>query len=92
MSEPATGGARGAPMQSGTNGKAIASLVLAIIGGGIGSILAIIFGRQARREIDASGGAQGGRGLATAGIILGWIGIVAIAIVILIAVIASASS
>jgi hypothetical protein len=39
------------------------------------SILAVIFGYQARGEIDRSGGAQGGRGLAVAGIVLGWIGI-----------------
>jgi hypothetical protein len=42
---------------------------------GIGSILAMIFGFMARNEVDASGGAQTGRGMATAGIVLGFIGI-----------------
>jgi len=70
----------------GTNGKAVASLVLGILClYGIGSILALIFGFMARREIDASGGAQTGRGMATAGIVLGFIGIAIM--VLLIAVI-----
>lgn len=60
-----------------TNGKAIASLVLGIVGltglPFVCSILAVIFGRGARREIAATG--EGGEGLATAGIVLGWIGI-----------------
>lgn len=59
-----------------TNGKAVASLVLGILClYGIGSILALVFGFMARKEIDASGGAQTGRGMATAGIVLGFIGI-----------------
>ncbi len=59
-----------------TNGQAIASMVLGILFlCGIGSILALIFGHQAKREIEASNGAQGGEGMAQAGIVLGWIGI-----------------
>jgi hypothetical protein len=59
-----------------TNGKATASLVLGICFlCGIGSILALVFGHQAKNEIEASGGTQGGLGMANAGIILGWIGI-----------------
>ena len=55
-----------------TNPLAIASLVLGILWlWGIGSILAIIFGVIAKNQIEASGGAQQGRGLAIAGIILG---------------------
>src|SRR5512133_3008421 len=78
-----------------TNGLAIASLVLGIaqiflcI---IGAILALVFGYIARRQIDESGGTQGGRGMAIAGIILGWIGIglgIAYIVVIIIAVIVS---
>ena len=42
---------------------------------GIGAVLALVFGYRARREINNSGGRQTGSGLATAGIILGWIGI-----------------
>ena len=59
-----------------TNGQAIASMVLGILViCGIGSVLALVFGYQAKREIEASGGTQGGEGMATAGIILGWIGV-----------------
>lgn len=55
-----------------TNGLAIASLVLSIVWlWGIGSILAIIFGVIAKNQIDQSGGAQQGRGLAVAGIVIG---------------------
>ena len=65
-----------------TPGKATASLVLGILGMIIPflsivlSILAIVFGTGAKREIDASSGSLGGRGLATAGVILGWVGVV----------------
>lgn len=41
----------------------------------IPSIVAIVYGHSARREIDRSGGALSGRGLAVAGIILGWTGL-----------------
>lgn len=57
-----------------TNGSAVASLVLSLAGFfGIGSLLGIIFGYKARRDIRASGGYQGGDGLALAGIIIGYI-------------------
>ena len=59
-----------------TNGLAVASLVLGILWlYWIGSILALVFGYIARAEIRRSHGAEQGRGLALAGIILGWIGI-----------------
>jgi hypothetical protein len=59
-----------------TNGKAIASMVLGILClCGIGSILALVFGYGAKGEIEASNGTQGGGGMATAGIVLGWVGI-----------------
>jgi len=55
---------------------AVASLVLGIITlCGIGSILAVIFGYVGKGQIDRSGGTQGGRGLAIAGIVLGWVGV-----------------
>ena len=41
---------------------------------GIGAVLALVFGYRARRQIEDSAGRQTGKGLATAGIILGWIG------------------
>ena len=41
----------------------------------IGSILAVIFGVFAQNQIKASGGRDGGAGLAKAGLILGCIGV-----------------
>jgi hypothetical protein len=41
----------------------------------IGSVVAVITGPMAKKEIQASNGSLSGDGLATAGIILGWIGI-----------------
>ena len=59
-----------------TNGSAIVAVVLGVLWfAGIGSVLALVFGYRGRREIKSSGGSQKGSGLATAGIILGWIGI-----------------
>lgn len=59
-----------------TNGFAIASLVLGIVWiMGVGSILALVFGYIAKGQIAASDGAQGGHGLAIAGIVLGWVGV-----------------
>jgi hypothetical protein len=59
-----------------TNGMAVASLVLGILWiYWIGSVLALIFGYIARQQIADSGGTQGGRGMATAGIVLGWVGV-----------------
>ena len=59
-----------------TNGLAIASMVLGILWVyWIGSILALIFGYVAKGQIAAAGGTQGGRGMAIAGIVLGWVGV-----------------
>jgi hypothetical protein len=41
----------------------------------LGSLLALIFGYIAKSQIDRSGGTQGGRGMAIAGIVLGWVGV-----------------
>jgi uncharacterized membrane protein len=58
------------------NGMAIASVLLAVLWlAGIGAVLALVFGYRARWEIKNSTGRQTGSGLATAGIILGWIGV-----------------
>jgi hypothetical protein len=58
---------------------AIASLIASILGvtlfPTIGSIIGVILGYMARKEIQESRGAVGGEGLAKAGIIIGWIGI-----------------
>ncbi len=60
-----------------TSGLAVVSLLLGVLWlAGIGSVLALIFGYRARREIKNSGGSLTGSALAMAGIILGWIGIV----------------
>jgi uncharacterized membrane protein len=78
-----------------TSGKAIASLVLGI--GGflifpvVLSILAIVFGRSAKREIAERPG-LGGAGLATAGIVLGWIGVALTVIAVLFVVLVVAAS
>jgi uncharacterized protein DUF4190 len=59
-----------------TSGLAIASLVLGIFWVfGLASIAAIVVGVRAKREIDASGGALGGRVLAIAGIAIGIAGL-----------------
>ena len=57
-----------------TNGMAVASMVLGILWiYWIGSILALVFGYTAKRQIQARGDLGGG--MATAGIVLGWIGV-----------------
>jgi hypothetical protein len=67
-------GPPGYPVQRPTNGLAIASLVLGILWiYWIGSILALIFGYIARKQIRERG--EGGDGLAIAGIVLGWVGL-----------------
>ena len=59
-----------------TNGMAVASLVLGLLWVcSVGSILAVIFGYMALKQIDRSEGREGGRGLAITGIVLGWIGV-----------------
>jgi hypothetical protein len=62
------------------NGLAIASVLLAVLWfAGLGAVLALVFGYRARRQITRSSGRQTGSGLATAGIVLGWIGITILA-------------
>lgn len=66
------------PPQPSMDGGAVAALVLGIVSfvmcGIFTAVPAIIVGRAAVRRIDASGGALEGRGLATAGLVMGWIG------------------
>ena len=65
-----------APGVKTTNGLAVASLVLGIVWlYWIGSILALIFGYIAKGQIADSQGRQSGRGMAIAGIVLGYVGI-----------------
>ena len=78
----------GAAAPATTNGYAVAAMVLGIAGFAgcfVGAILALVFGYKARREIDASGGRQKGRGMAVAGIVLGWVwvGLIVLGVIIL---------
>jgi hypothetical protein len=78
-----------APPRRTTNGMAIASMVLGIAQLFlclIGTVLALVFGYIARRQIRDSMGAQGGDGMAIAGIILGWVGVAAFAVIIIVAI------
>jgi hypothetical protein len=66
-----------APAPSSTDGKAVASLVLGLVGlCGIGSLLAVILGHLSRREARQQG--RQPSGLALAGIILGYVGLVGV--------------
>ena len=77
-----------------TNGLAIAALVAGcaqFVFCGIGTILAIVFGHIARGQIKRSNGTETGSGLATAGLVLGYIGLALIVLgtaVILVVVLA----
>ncbi len=76
------------PIAQKTNGLAIASMVLGIVWiYWIGSILAIVFGHVALSQIKKSGGTQGGRGMAIAGLVLGYIGLGTILLVILVTIV-----
>ena len=53
--------------------------------GFVGSILALVFGYVSRNQIDKSHGTQSGRGMAVAGIVLGWVGVAtALAVVVVV--------
>src|SRR3954451_8914572 len=83
-----------------TSGAATASLVLGICGlvvcPFVCSVLALVFGYQARGQIDESGGQIGGRSSAVAGIVLGWVGVglcvLALAAFVLLTVVCSSVS
>ncbi|MBV9314193.1 MAG: DUF4190 domain-containing protein [Pseudonocardia sp.] len=73
-----------------TNGLAVASMVLGILWVyGLGSILALIFGYVARKQIRERG--ESGNGMAIAGIALGWVG-VGITIIVLVVLMIGAAS
>ena len=65
------------------SGKAVAALILGILGivscQALG-IAAIIVGNQATEEIVGSGGRLGGDQMARVGVILGWIGVALLAL------------
>jgi uncharacterized membrane protein len=65
-----------------TNAMAIASLVLALVqpfAPGIATIPAVVCGHAARRQIRRTG--EAGTGIATVGLVLGWIGVAIIALI-----------
>jgi hypothetical protein len=71
-----------------TNGLAVASLVLGLVWlGGLGSLLAVIFGHVALSQIKQNP-MQSGKGLAIAGLVLGYVALA----IILIAILAAASA
>lgn len=81
------------PARTGTSGKAIASLVLGILG--VVSIvapplaaLAVAFANLGRADIRASGNRKGGNGMAVAGLVLGIVGL-ALSVIILAALMAT---
>ena len=66
-----------------TNGLAIASLFIGIIWlFGLGSLLAIFLGYYAIKEIGASEGRQGGRSIAIAGVVVGVVGLASLGILV----------
>lgn len=65
--------------QTTTNAFAVTSMVMGILNFvvlfGLGAILALVFGYIAKSQIKKSGNTQEGSGMATAGIVLGYIGL-----------------
>lgn len=77
------------PMDAPTSGKAIASLVCGIFTLFLpASIAAIILGHLSLSDIRKSAGRLGGRGVAIAGLVLGYAGIALIPLILMIAAIA----
>ena len=77
-SPPGSGLPAGAPVVvQRTNGLAVASLVTGLFFWCflVPGVVAIVLGYLALEQIDRSGGSLTGRGMAIAGIILGWVGI-----------------
>ncbi len=73
-----------------TEDKAVISLVLGILSlvslSIIAGIPAIILGNQSRKNIRASAGRLGGEGMATAGIVMGWVSVGLAAVIAIIVV------
>ena len=82
------------PAPAPTNGKATSSLIVGITtlvlswccGFGVLGLVAVVLGMKGRSEIRRSGGAQGGEGIALAGVITGAIAVL-VGLLVLIAVI-----
>jgi hypothetical protein len=77
------------PQSRGTNGMAIASFVLSLLWmWGLGSLLAVIFAAVSRRQMRESG--QNGSGFATAGLVIGIVGLVGAIIITILVIVAAA--
>lgn len=72
-----------------TEGLAIASLITALLSI---PVVPIILGHMARTRIRESGGLKDGNGLAIAGIVIGWVQLVILAIVIILFLAAAGAS
>ena len=71
-----------------TNGLAVASLICGVLWlGWIGSLLAIVFGHAALGQIQRAQGQQAGRGMAIAGLALGYFGALTFALSVLVFVV-----
>jgi hypothetical protein len=79
--QPTSGSVAYSAPQS-TNTMAVVAFILSFFV----PIVGMVLGYMARGEIDRSGGRQGGRGLATAAIVLNWIWIVSIVLIAIISV------
>jgi hypothetical protein len=73
---------RPAPLPAKADGLAIASLVLSLTIPVIGSLLAIVFGHLSHRDAEREG--RMNSGVATAGLIIGYLGLAAVAIVFIV--------
>jgi hypothetical protein len=76
------------PMAPGSSGLAVASMVFGILEWCglpfVGAILAVVMGHMARREIRESGGRLTGEGMATVGLVSGYVQLALVAAVMLI--------
>jgi len=75
-----------------TSGWAVFSLIAGILAWlgvfGLGGIAAIISGYIAKNEIKNSGGRVGGNGMATTGLVLGWLNIASLCVILCVVMIA----
>ncbi|MGA8211278.1 MAG: DUF4190 domain-containing protein [Nocardioidaceae bacterium] len=93
---PSPYGQPGYPVPPPNHSGAVAAMVVGIVSlvlacgygvGLLGSPVALVLGRRAMRDIDASQGALGGRGMAQAGLILGIVGTVLLVLLVVAAVV-----
>lgn len=79
--------APGEPIQPVTSGKAVASVILGVFFLAFpAAILAVVFGHLSRSEIRRSAGGLKGKGMALAGLIMGYFGVAVVPILIVAAI------